>query len=135
MENSLAILREVGDHQSEGITLYNISQIYDAKGQYDKALQYLEKSLAIKQEIGDKLDIATIMHNMGTKYLDHKNDLETATVLLFNSYTLLKQLGSPDSRHPAAYLQKIIERIGEDSYREILAKHGLDDSGLDITGR
>ena len=38
----------------QGTTLNNISQIYRARGDYERALAYLEKSLAIQQQIGDK---------------------------------------------------------------------------------
>ena len=40
-----------GDRMGEGTTLNNISQIYDAKGDYDTALAYLQQSLKIQQEI------------------------------------------------------------------------------------
>jgi tetratricopeptide (TPR) repeat protein len=38
----------------EGTTLNNISQIYKARGDYATALKYLEQSLAIRKEIGDR---------------------------------------------------------------------------------
>jgi hypothetical protein len=41
-------------HAGEGTTLNNISQIYDAQGDYTTALTHLTNSLAIRQEIGDK---------------------------------------------------------------------------------
>jgi len=42
------------DQRSRGTTLNNISQIYDARGDYATALQYLEESLGVYREIGDK---------------------------------------------------------------------------------
>ena len=36
------------DRKFEGITLNNISQVYDARGDYDQAMKYLEESLAIQ---------------------------------------------------------------------------------------
>src|SRR3954447_18910131 len=38
----------------EGATLNNLSQIYKARGDYETALKYLEQSLQIQREIGDK---------------------------------------------------------------------------------
>ena len=38
----------------KGTTLNNLSSIYQARGDYDTALRYLEASLAIQREIGDK---------------------------------------------------------------------------------
>ncbi|MCP4738560.1 MAG: tetratricopeptide repeat protein, partial [Bosea sp.] len=42
---------EIGDTAGEGTTLNNISQIYDARGDYTTALEYLEQSLAISREM------------------------------------------------------------------------------------
>ena len=100
----------------------NISLIYDSKGDYDRALGYLEQSLAIRQQIGDISGLAATLNNMGAIYLNQKNDIEHAAKAFSQSYTILRQLGSPDIRHPAAYLQAIIERIGEDKLKEILSK-------------
>lgn len=46
LERSLADQLRHGNRQGEGVTLSNISQIYDAKGDY-KALLYLQQSLII----------------------------------------------------------------------------------------
>jgi len=45
--------------------LNNISQIYDARGDYDTALGYLKQSLAIQQAIGDTSRLCTPLFNMG----------------------------------------------------------------------
>ena len=54
-EHSLKISQEIGDKYGEGTTLNNISQIYDARGDYDTALD-LPQTIPGKfsQEIGDK---------------------------------------------------------------------------------
>lgn len=51
--------------RDEGTTLNNLSGIYDARGDYDTALRYLEQSLAIQREIGDKAGLVATLHNMG----------------------------------------------------------------------
>ena len=51
-----------------GTTLNNISQIYDAKGDYDTALRYLEQSLAISRQIGDLAGEGTTLTNIGNIY-------------------------------------------------------------------
>jgi tetratricopeptide (TPR) repeat protein len=53
-----------GSKMDYGTTLNNISQIYYAKGEYDRALEYLEQSLAISQEIGDRAGMILTLHNM-----------------------------------------------------------------------
>ena len=50
----------------------NISQIYDVKGDYDTALDYLDKSLKIRQQIGDRQGEATTLHNIGGIYVARK---------------------------------------------------------------
>lgn len=39
LEQSLKLAQDIGDRKGEGTTLNNISQIYDAKGDYDSALR------------------------------------------------------------------------------------------------
>ena len=73
----MAIQREIGDRAGEGTTLNNISQIYDARGDYGKALEYLEKSLAIRREIGDRAGMISTLHNMAYIY-QGENKLQEA---------------------------------------------------------
>ena len=47
-----------------GTTLNNISQIFRARGDYDQALEFLEQSLAIRKEIGDKSGMGTTLNNI-----------------------------------------------------------------------
>jgi tetratricopeptide (TPR) repeat protein len=56
--------------------LNNISQIYSAKGDYDTALRYLEQSLKIFQQIGDRAGMCPTLHNMAMIYLQQKNDVQ-----------------------------------------------------------
>jgi hypothetical protein len=46
--------------------------------------------------------------------------MEEAIRAFMGSYQILHQLGSPNVRYPAAYLQAIIERIGEAKFHQIL---------------
>ncbi|MEI6847107.1 MAG: tetratricopeptide repeat protein, partial [Chlorobiaceae bacterium] len=48
------------------------SQIYDARGEYDTALDYLKQSLAIRQEIGDRAGLCSTLFNMG--HIQRQND-------------------------------------------------------------
>jgi len=50
----------------------NISQIYDARGDYDTALKYLEQSLGISQAIGDKSGLCATLFNMG--HIHYQNE-------------------------------------------------------------
>jgi tetratricopeptide (TPR) repeat protein len=62
---SPSILKDIGDKQGEGITLNNISQIYDAKGDYDTALQFLNQSISIQKDIGNIAGLCATLFNIG----------------------------------------------------------------------
>ena len=48
------IERKLADKQGMGSSLNNIGNVHSSKGDYDKALEYLKKSLSIQKEIGIK---------------------------------------------------------------------------------
>ena len=77
----------------------NIGVVYKAKGEYDKALEYYQKSLAIRlKQLGpDHPDVATSYNNIGLVY-DNKAEYDKALEYYQKSLAIrLKQLG-PD--HP-----------------------------------
>ena len=67
-----SVVEEIGDKARVGGALNNISQIYDARGDYDTALDYLKRSLAIRQEIGDSAGLCATLFNMGHIYLQNE---------------------------------------------------------------
>jgi tetratricopeptide (TPR) repeat protein len=86
---SLETQRETGDKQGEGSTLNNISNIYQAQGDYDTALDYLHKSLDIQREIGDKVGMCATLFNMGHIYLN-KGDEQQAIAYWVGVYAIAK---------------------------------------------
>ena len=91
-EQSLAISQEIGDRKQEGVTLNNISQIYDAKGDYGTALKYLEQSLVIHREIGDRAGEGTTLNNISQIY-HAKGDYGTALKYLEQSLAIRQEIG------------------------------------------
>jgi tetratricopeptide (TPR) repeat protein len=67
-EESLAVLRAIGDRTGEGRLLNNIGKVYNAKGEHGTALQYLQESLAIGRTVGDRVGEGTVLHNIGEVY-------------------------------------------------------------------
>ncbi|MCK6561391.1 tetratricopeptide repeat protein [bacterium] len=59
------------EKQQLGTTLNNISQGFKARGEYSKALEYLEKSLAIQREIDDRPGEGATLNNLGQIYCAH----------------------------------------------------------------
>ena len=71
---ALEILEELGDKAGMGQTLGNIGVVYYNKGEYDKAAEYLEKSIAIQKEIGLKeLETTTYLY-LSYRHLDKDYD-------------------------------------------------------------
>jgi tetratricopeptide (TPR) repeat protein len=122
LEKSLALVLQIGDLYGQGVVLNNMSQIYDYKGDYDTALNYLEKSLVIRQQINDNHGEGATLHNMGAIFYKQKNDIENAILYFIKSYRALEKIGSPDSQHSVGYLDIIIDKIGEQKFKEIFQK-------------
>ncbi len=51
--NSLVIRREVGDRRGEGVTLFNIANIYEKQGKIKEAVKNLEKVVRIEEATKD----------------------------------------------------------------------------------
>ncbi len=70
----LKLAKDIEDQQWMALALGNISEIYDAQGNFSEALKYCQKSLKIHEKLsleGDKLSfrrIATSLNNMGKLY-------------------------------------------------------------------
>ena len=92
LKTSLAISQKIGDKAEEGITLNNISQIYDAQGDYTTALTYLTNSLTICQEIGNKAGEGTTLNNISQIY-KVQGDYTTALTHLTNSLAIRQEIG------------------------------------------
>ena len=61
-------------------------------GQYDTALRYLEQSLTITQQIGDRLGEGTTLNNISQIY-HAKGDYDTALRYLEQSLAIMQQIG------------------------------------------
>jgi tetratricopeptide (TPR) repeat protein len=80
------------DLENKGVTLNNISQIYQARGDLDTALRYLEQSLKISEQIGDKSGEGKTLNNISQIY-DARGDLDTALRYLEQSLKISEQIG------------------------------------------
>ena len=84
----------VVDPATKGIAnLNNISQIFEAHGDYDTALHFLKQSLAITQEIGDKKGEGTILNNISQIFKAH-GDYDTALHFLKQSLAITQEVGN-----------------------------------------
>ena len=99
--------------RDQGATLNNISQIYDARGDYETALKYLEQSLRIRKEIGDKAGMIPTLHNMAHIALGAK-DPQRAVDLWSEALSLATETGNAEGTfHVAWALGSTLAQIGE----------------------
>ena len=90
-EQAIAAGAYADNRAMKGATLNNISQIYHARGDYAAALKYLEQSLAITQEIGDKRGEGVILNNIGRLY-KKPDDYDTALKYLEQSLAIMQEI-------------------------------------------
>ncbi|RXK87528.1 tetratricopeptide repeat protein, partial [Chlorobaculum sp. 24CR] len=81
-------------------TLNNISQIYDARGDYETALEYLKRSLKIRQEIGEKSGEGTTLNNIANIY-HARGDYDTALEYLKRSLSISQGIGNKSGESTA----------------------------------
>ena len=67
-QQSLAIVREIGEPKGEAVTLYSIGLVYHELGQYPKALESFQQALAIYKQIGDKQKEGDTLGRIGLVY-------------------------------------------------------------------
>ncbi|MCP4695905.1 MAG: tetratricopeptide repeat protein, partial [Gammaproteobacteria bacterium] len=104
----------------EGVTLNNISQIYEARGYYDTAVDYLRKSLAIRQDIGDGAGMCIGLINMGA-ILFKQGKQEDGLASMTQGYVIAKQIGSAQALKGLESLGKQLGGNGLAFWEERLA--------------
>ena len=71
---SLAIKREIGDRRGEGLSLYNLGNIAEKRGDLAEAERLHRESLAIRREIGDRQGEAASLSGLGNSLLNRNED-------------------------------------------------------------
>ncbi|MCP4754539.1 MAG: tetratricopeptide repeat protein [Proteobacteria bacterium] len=92
---------------------------------YEQALDCYKKSMAIRKELDDPFGLASICGQVGV-VLMKKGDLEAALHHLLEAFRLFMNLGSPDIRLVVAHIERIGRFVGEEPFRDMLEKLGVD---------
>ncbi|MDZ7404699.1 MAG: tetratricopeptide repeat protein [candidate division KSB1 bacterium] len=92
LQQSLKILREIGDRAGEGATLNNLATTAYAGGDYATALEYLQQSLKILREIGDRRGEGATLNNISQIY-QTRGDYATALDYLQQSLKISREIG------------------------------------------
>ncbi|MFN6306097.1 MAG: tetratricopeptide repeat protein, partial [Microcystis sp.] len=103
-QQSLAILREIGDRGGEANSYMGLGNVYYSLGEYQKAIEFHQQSLAITREIGDRRGEAKSWFNLGFTYykLDRISEAKEAYL---QARKLFQALGL------AGYVQKCDDEI------------------------
>ncbi|MCG8335480.1 MAG: tetratricopeptide repeat protein [Proteobacteria bacterium] len=110
-ESSLDLDKQNKDSFSEASTLNSISAVYLAENQYSKALQYANKSLKIRQEIGDKSGLSATLFNLAFIH-GKKDEILLSVKALVHSYRFAK---SADIDHFLKMMGGIKHKFGSQS--------------------
>ncbi|HEU0077797.1 MAG TPA: tetratricopeptide repeat protein, partial [Longimicrobiaceae bacterium] len=89
-------------------TLNSIGSVYDNLGQRDKALQYYELALPIRQEVGDRSGEAVTRFNIAM-ILRRQGELERSIAELRCVVALDELVQHPDLEQDRAVLAKVEE--------------------------
>jgi len=92
LQQSLDIMRQIGDKAGEGTTLNNMATTAHAQGDYATALTYLQQSLDIRRQIGDKAGEGTTLNNI-SQIFKAQGDYATALTYLQQSLDICRQIG------------------------------------------
>lgn len=107
-EKALLIANEIEDKKQVGAILNNISQIYDAQGDLNTALTYLEQSKIIQDEIGDRVGLCVTLFNMGNITF-RDNNIEQAMDYWLTTYGIAKEI---NLAQVLQFLDKLAPHIG-----------------------
>ena len=112
---SLKIAEEIGDKGGIAITLHGLGNIHYLQGEYEKAVENYNQSLKIKEELGDKGGIARTTAQLGRIY-EAKEKFKEAIKNYMISLSIFEYLNSPEKYKVGALLNKIKNKIGEETF-------------------
>ena len=109
----------MGNRSEISANLHAIGMVYQVKNEHDKALEHYRKSLEIRENLGEKLDIALTCAQIGA-LLTQTKVYESAIQYFLRAKSIFKELGSRYIVHVKRDLDSIRAEIGEDRFRKYL---------------
>jgi tetratricopeptide (TPR) repeat protein len=89
-------------------TMGNLGSVYARKGEWDRDIGFYEKSLEIKERVGDIQGMARTMGNLSSFY-QAQGDMDRAAHYVANAYLIFAHLGAvPEAQKAAGYLVSIL---------------------------
>src|SRR5215470_97616 len=93
-ERALSLFQKEGNRKGEAITIGLMGNAYKNLGQPVKALEFLQQALAMKREIGDRLEEGKTLSNLGLFYWHTVNDYPKALDYYNQASVVAKELGN-----------------------------------------
>jgi tetratricopeptide (TPR) repeat protein len=76
----------------EGTLTKDLGLLYQAKGEWDRAIAYYKRSLALKEKVGDEYGMAPTFHDLGLVY-QYKGNLDKAIECHERSLAIVEKIG------------------------------------------
>jgi tetratricopeptide (TPR) repeat protein len=112
--------------------LHQIGNVHYLKGDYKAALTHYQKSIEIKEKIGDIAGAAISMAQMGTLYFK-QSKCETALKLFIQAFLVFAKIGSPYANQAKKYIVEVREKLHEEQFNAILKEFNLPLDAFDKT--
>jgi hypothetical protein len=101
---------------------HQLGRVAELRGDYDAALDWYRKSLAIAEQLGDRAGMASTISQIGVLYTAIGRVAEAVPLNLQSLATRL-QLQSPQVRINLHWLSHQRHALGADAFRAIVADH------------
>jgi tetratricopeptide (TPR) repeat protein len=110
-QQSLETLERVGDVHGMAQTWGNLGNVYAAKGEWDRAIEYYQKDLEISERVGDVHGMAQTRGNLGYLY-QAQGDTDRAAGYAARAYAAFAQLGAAPEAQQAENL--LVDILGSE---------------------
>jgi tetratricopeptide (TPR) repeat protein len=101
-QQSLAIDREVQDRRGEGVVLYSLALIAEARGDLNRAEALHRESLAIGIAVQSGPDIADSWLVLGRFLIEHERNRDEGCQMLRDAISLYHEMGLPGEQQARA---------------------------------
>ncbi len=127
-QRSMELLMEFEDKvltdENRSIVYHQMGNLFLGFGDYEAALTQYQKSLEIKEKIGDIAGMAISLGQMGNLYLD-QNQFETALKLFLQAFAIFAKIGSPYANVVKDNIALCREKMPEEQFKAILKENGM----------
>ena len=90
---ALTIQRKISDHQAIAQTLLRLALTTFRRNEYEQAKQWYAESLVHARQVGNELNVATILHDLGWLAIE-QGQWNNATTLLNESQSICQEIGN-----------------------------------------